>query len=87
MQTMLRFRNCFCVIVIFLTGVFLSACSRGTVSPSVPNLQTIPVQKKSGTIRFGTFSTPNASSMSWLMALEKLKEEGYTVETTVFASL
>lgn len=75
-----------CLLPFLLLGVFLGACSQVAITPGTPNPQTTARQTKSGTIRFGTFSTPNASSMSWLMALEMLKQEGYTVETTVFAS-
>lgn len=86
MPTMYRFQHYVSISTIFLLGLFLVACSQTAPGPSAPTPQTTTAQKKSGTLRFGTFSTPNASSMAWLMALDMLKQEGYTVETTVFAS-
>lgn len=78
-------RTFFVILPFVFAGILLAACAWSAI-PTAGTLPTSLADAKAGTLRFGTFSTPNASSMAWLMALELLREQGYTVETTIFAS-
>jgi ABC-type nitrate/sulfonate/bicarbonate transport system substrate-binding protein len=77
-------RNITCVLI--LTAVIVAACS-----PQAPTLSSpaatpsTTAARKSGTIRFSLLGSANVRDVPWLMALDSLKAQGYTVEVTTFA--
>ena len=70
-----------------ILGIIILGSSACNVQPTLPATTTpptasaSPTQPKTGVIRFAA-STPSISSVPFLMALDTLREQGYTIETT-----
>ena len=68
-------------------GILLSACSGPTApTPSANKNPTPDTPRKSGTIRFSIQGAANVTDVPWLMALDLLKEQGYTIEQVSLSS-
>lgn len=72
--------------VLILTGGIVAACS--FQAPTVASPKAAPsttAARKSGTIRFSLHNSADVNDVPWLMALDSLKEQGYTIKVTSFA--
>lgn len=67
-------------------SVMMVACATATATVAPKPTPPAPVVRKSGTIRFSIGGDPNVRDIPRLMAIDALKAQGYTVETTTFAS-
>ena len=71
-------RNSFLTLVLLSTLV--AACT-----PASPTVQDPPSGAKSGTMRVEVPADADVADIPWLMAVESLREQGYTLETMSFS--
>jgi NitT/TauT family transport system substrate-binding protein len=75
------------ILALVLVSMLIAACTTTlptTQGPASPTTHT-PSDTKHGTIRFEVPADADVADIPWLMAIDSLKDQGYTVETVSLA--
>lgn len=77
------------ILALVLLSVLVAACTTTPPETQNPLLTGSPAASpaKSGTMRIEEFADADVADIPWLMAIDLLKEQGYTIETMSFADL